>query len=67
MKLLEGQLWKKGDVYYRILHRENLGVIYKEMKDPLTKEGTEHQALKKEFCKLIKGAVLMTPMTIKGE
>lgn len=61
MKLFEGQLWKKGDVYYRILHREHLGVIYKSMKNPVTKEGTEHQATKKEFCRMLKGAELLTP------
>lgn len=67
MKLLEGQLWKTGEDYLRILHRDNLRVIYKKMKDPATKEGTEHQARKKEFCRMLKDAVLLTPLPKRPE
>lgn len=66
MKLLEGQLWKAGDLYLRIVHRENLLVVYKAMKDPKTKEGTEHQATKKEFCRMLKGASLVTAVDVKA-
>lgn len=60
LKLLEGQLWKTRNEYIRILYRDNLSVGYKTMKDPLTKEGEVHQISKKEFCRLLKGAELLT-------
>ncbi|TLD72244.1 hypothetical protein FEM03_02485 [Phragmitibacter flavus] len=66
MKLLEGQLWKVGDIYWRILHRDNYRVVYKAMKDPETKEGEEHELTKKEFCRLIKKAELLTPANPRG-
>ena len=31
------------------------------MKDPISKQGTLHKATKKEFCRLLKGAVLLKP------
>jgi len=61
MNLEQGQIWKKGDVYYRIVEWARMYIEYKEMKNPVTKEGTFHQLSKKEFCRLIKGAVLVLP------
>ena len=61
MKLEQGQIWKKGDEYLRIVEWARLSIEYKVMKDPVTKEGTMHRASKKEFCRLLKGAVLMVP------
>ncbi len=61
MKLEQGQIWKKDDIYLRIVHWARLSIEYKAMKDPLTKEGTVHQVTKKEFCRLLKGAMLLTP------
>lgn len=61
LRLLEGQLWKVGDEYWRILHRDNLRVVYKVMKDPSTKVGVEHEATKKEFCRALKNAELLNP------
>lgn len=58
MKLKQGQIWKLNDQYIRLVHLERLGVEYKIIKDIVSKEGTHHKALKKEFCRLIKGAVL---------
>ena len=60
MKLQQGQIWKKGDEYIRIVHLERLEVQYKMMNDLMTKEGTHHHVTKKEFCRVIKGA---TPVT----
>ena len=57
MKLQQGQIWKKGDDYYRIVEWSRLSIDYKAMKDPHTGEGTRHVVSKKEFCRLIKGAV----------
>jgi hypothetical protein len=60
MKLKQGQIWKKGDAGIRIVHLERLQVGYKTMSDPAAKEGVHHQATKKEFCRLLKGATLMS-------
>jgi len=60
MKLQQNQVWKQGDQYIRIVDLERLSVAYKVMKDLTTKEGEHHQVTKKEFCRLLKGAVLLT-------
>ena len=61
MKLAQGQIWKQGDDYLRIVKWARMSIEYKLMKDPLTKIGTLHQVTKKEFCRLIKGAELLNP------
>lgn len=61
MKLEQGQNWKQGDDYYRIVVRERLVIEYKAMKDPVAKDGPHHKVTKKEFCRLIKGAELLPP------
>ena len=61
MKLEQGQVWKKGDQYFRIVRLERLSVEYKEMKEIVSRDGYHRQATKKEFCRLIKGAVLLSP------
>jgi len=60
MKLQQGQIWKKDENYIRIVERERLSVTYKIMQDPIEGEGTHHTTTKKEFCRLIKGAQLLT-------
>lgn len=60
MKLQQGQVWKQDHQYLRIVRLERLAVEYKAMPDITTKEGTMHQVTKKEFCRLLKGAVLLT-------
>ncbi len=66
LRLEQGQVWKQGNEYFRIVHLERLKVDYKQMKDVDIGEGKHFQATKKEFCRLIKGASLMgrpnTPM-----
>lgn len=66
MKLVQGQVWKKGDDYYRIVERERLAIRYKHIQDLVTREGAMHVVTKKEFCRLIQGAELTTlePMAI---
>ncbi len=61
MKLEQGQIWKKGEGYYRIVEWARLSIEYKLMQDPATKEGTLHKVTKKEFCRLLKDAVLVKP------
>ncbi|HEX2750454.1 MAG TPA: hypothetical protein VHM91_20785 [Verrucomicrobiales bacterium] len=62
MKLQQGQVWKKGEEYLRIVKLERLAVEYKAMRDLATKEGTVHQVTKKEFCRLLKSAILLPPL-----
>ena len=65
MKLQQGQIWKQGNQYLRIVQLERLAVEYKAMKTLATKEGTHHKATKKEFCRLLKGATLSSPVTVQ--
>ena len=61
MKLEQGQIWKQGENYIRIVEWARLSIEYKVMKDPISKLGTLHKTTKKEFCRLLKGAVLLKP------
>lgn len=61
MKLEQGQIWKQGEDYLRIVEWARLSIEYKRMKDPVSKQGTLHKVTKKEFCRLLKGAVLLKP------
>ncbi|MDB6025157.1 MAG: hypothetical protein JWM68_1380 [Verrucomicrobiales bacterium] len=68
LKLLQGQIWKKAeDEYLRIVGLERLEVKYKSMNTLQEREGTHHHVTKKEFCKLIKTATLLTPEEIKAQ
>lgn len=58
MRLEQGQIWQQGDISLRIVHLERLKVEYKALTNLETNEGTHHKATKKEFCRLIKGAIL---------
>lgn len=61
MKLAQNQMWKQGDEFIRIVVIERLEVQYKAITDLATGEGKHHRATKKEFCRLIKAARLLTP------
>ena len=61
MHLEQGQVWKKGESYLRIVTWERMAIDFKEMADLESKEGTLHRVTKKEFCRLLKGAVLHVP------
>ena len=65
MKLAQNQVWKQGDAYLRIVHLERLEVRYKAITNLLTGEGRHHHVSKKEFCRLIKGATLLTQAEVK--
>jgi hypothetical protein len=65
MKLAQNQVWKQGDEYIRIVHLERLAVKFKAVKNLLTGEGAHRNATKKEFCRLIKGATLLTQAEVK--
>ncbi len=61
MKLEQGQIWQQGEQYFRIVKWARMSIEYKVMKDLASKEGSVHQVTKKEFCRLLKGAVLVQP------
>jgi hypothetical protein len=60
MKLCQGQVWKKDKEYIRIVHLERLEVEYKSMPNLGNKEGTKIVTSKKDFCRLLKGAHLLS-------
>lgn len=60
MKLQQGQTWKLDQQYIRIARLERLVVEYKLISDLISKAGARHRVTKKEFCRLIKSAVLLT-------
>ena len=59
MKLCQGQIWKHGQEYIRIVRLERLEVEYKSMTSLATKQGTKHVTSKKDFCRLLKNARLL--------
>lgn len=59
MKLQQNQIWQKGSEFYRIVQLERLEVQYKTLTDPLSGRGPHERVTKKEFCRLLKGAVLV--------
>jgi hypothetical protein len=65
MKLAQNQVYKQGDEYLRIVQLERLEVQYKAVTNLLTREGTHHTVSKKEFCRLIKGAELLTQEQVR--
>lgn len=62
MKLQQGQIWKADGELIRVVHLERLKVGYKKLKNRESGEGTHHEATKKEFCRLLKGAELVEPI-----
>jgi hypothetical protein len=61
LKLQQGQTWKKGEEFIRIVALARLEVRYKLMSDLVSGEGTHHHVTKKDFCRLIKSAILCPP------
>ena len=59
MRLQQGQVWRVGEEFLRVVELHRLEVKYKAMRDLSTREGTHHHVTKKQFCRLIKGGVLV--------
>ena len=59
LKLRQGQVWKLGDEFIRIVDLERLEVGYKLMKNLESGEGSHHRISKKDFCRLLKAATLL--------
>ena len=61
MKLRQGQVWKSGAEYVRIVQLERLEVGYKSAANLKFTGGTHRHTSKKDFCRLLKGATLIFP------
>jgi len=59
LRLQQGQVWKHGGEFIRIVHLARLEVGYKVVKNLKTGEGTHHHTSKKDFCRLLKSAILL--------
>jgi hypothetical protein len=64
MKLCQGQVWKQGGQYIRVVRLERLEVEYKSMTSLAAKTGTKIVTSKKDFCRLLKGAHQLQPARI---
>lgn len=62
LRLRQGQVWKQGKEYIRIVRLERLEVEYKSLPDLHSKAGTRHVTSKKDFCRLLKGAHQLQPL-----
>ena len=60
LKLEQGQMWRAGDEFFRIVELERLEVVYNANLSPSPIGATRHHVSKKEFCRLIKNATLLS-------
>ena len=65
MKLKQGQVWQCGDEFVRIVQLERLKVGYKSASNVKFTDGRHEHTSKKDFCRLLKGATLIAPLTEK--
>jgi hypothetical protein len=59
MKLRQGQIWRCGEEFVRIVELERLEVGYKSFKTLGSNVGKHQRASKKDFCRMLKGATLL--------
>jgi hypothetical protein len=64
IKLRQAQVWKQGEEYFRIVRLERLEVEYKSTTGLLANKGNHHTVTKKEFCRLLKNATLLSSAEI---
>ena len=58
IKLKQGQIWKRGNEYYRITEWSRMFIRYKLSYSLHGSEESMVEVTKKEFCRIIKGAIL---------
>ena len=66
MKLQQGQVWKAGSEYVRIVHLERLEVGYKSATNIKFTDSKHQHTSKKDFCRLLKGATLLITVSPAG-
>ena len=59
LKLRQGQIWKHGNEYIRIVHLERLEVAYKVLENLHSGKGEHRHTSKKDFCRLLKECRLL--------
>ena len=60
MKLKQGQTWDCGHEFIRIVDLQRLEVGYKTFKNLKASAGTHRRTSKKDFCRMLKNASLVT-------
>jgi hypothetical protein len=66
LKLQQGQVWKHGAEFIRIVQLGRLEVGYKVLKDLQSGEGAHQHTSKKDSCRLLKSARLLEKKTKAG-
>jgi hypothetical protein len=66
LKLQQGQVWKHGQEYIRIVHLERLRVAYKVLKNLQSSKGEHRHTSKKDFCRLLKECRLLAPKAVES-
>ncbi len=61
MRLFQDQVYQKGEQFIRIVRLDRYEVEYKTIKGSAKGEGTVAVAVKKEFCRMLKGMTLVVP------
>jgi hypothetical protein len=61
LKLRQGQVWKHGAEFIRIVRLERLEVAYKTVKNLKNGDGKHQVTSKKDFCRLLKECTLLAP------
>ena len=67
LKLRQGQVWKHGDEFIRIVQLDRLEVGYKTVKDLKSGEGKHERTSKKDFCRLLKSCKLLETKPAQAE
>lgn len=67
LKLQQGQVWKNGNEFIRIVRLERLEVGYKTFRSFKTGAGRHQVTSKKDFCRLLKSCTLMAPEPLESE
>ena len=60
MRLYQNQVYQLGNEFFRVVRVERLKVRYKSIGPLQAGEGEHVEISKKEFCRLIKGATLLS-------
>ena len=66
LKLQQGQVWKRGNEFIRIVQLSRLEVAYKIVNNLKTGAGEHRFTSKKDFCRLLKECRLLAPKAVES-
>jgi len=66
MRLYQNQVYQQGNEFFRVVRVERLKVGYKSVGPLVAGEGEHFEVSKKEFCRLIKGATLLSSEQVEA-